>query len=98
MEHTNGETEETKIEHINSEGYIDGGKKIIVNVDKIANVYLMDDENYSAYKKGENFKAIGEKGVKQPEVVIEVPHSDNWHVVIDLGGGTGELKYNVKVI
>lgn len=90
MEHTN-------IEHINYEGYIDGGRKIIVNVDKITNVYLMDDKNYHVYKNGGEFKAVGEQGVNS-EVVIEVPHSDNWHVVIDLGGGTGMLGHGIKVI
>ena len=68
-----------------------------VTLDKQANVQLMDDGNFSNYKRGQRFSYYGGLA-KQSPVRISPPHSGRWHVVIDLGGYTGSVNASVRTI
>lgn len=68
-----------------------------VELDKQANVRLMDSTNYMAYKSGRAHRYFGGHAVKTP-VVLRPPHSGTWHLVIDLGGYGGSVRASTSLI
>lgn len=70
---------------------------IQIVLDKQANVRLMDDTNFSKYKRGDKFSFVGGLAKKSP-INLTPPRIGNWHVVIDLGGYTGTVNASVKVL
>lgn len=72
----------------------------VVRVDlegNAANVELVDDANFAAYRRGGSHRYYGGHFTRSP-ALIPVPHTGHWHVVIDLGGGRGHVRANVSVI
>jgi hypothetical protein len=69
----------------------------IVKLDNQANVMLLDDINFSAYKQGRSFKYYGGWACHSP-VRLSPPHSGHWHVIIDLGGSVGSISANVRFV
>lgn len=78
-------------------GLLDSGKTVRVNIDKQANVLLLDSSNFSNYKNGRAFKYYGGL-VKRSPIQIQVPFQSHWYVAIDLGGGSGTLRSSVDVL
>lgn len=78
---------------------IDVGPGAIVRVelDKQANVRLLDDLNFSAYRAGRTHRYHGGH-FKESPVRIPIPHLGHWHVVVDLGGNGGRLSASVSVL
>jgi hypothetical protein len=76
-----------------------GGPKdvVIVNLDNQANVMLLDDTNFSAYKQGNSFKYYGGWACGSP-VRLSPPHYGHWHVVVDLGGNVGKVRAGVHFV
>lgn len=70
---------------------------IVVSLDRQANVLLLDDINFSAYRSGRSFHYRG-GWMKQSPVHVPPPHSGRWHVVVDLAGRAGTVKAGVNVI
>ena len=68
----------------------------VVTLDKQANVQLIDDSNYSNYRRGERFRYYGGLA-KQSPVRLRPPHAGQWHLVIDLGGYAGRVHASVNV-
>ena len=68
-----------------------------VTLDKQANVRLLDDTNYSLYRKGSQHRYHGGLAKTSP-VKIPAPGSGHWHVVIDLGGYAGTVKASARVL
>lgn len=77
--------------HLNSNDVVE------VTLDKQANVQLVDDINFSSYKRGQRFRYYGGLA-KQSPVRISPPHAGHWNLVIDLGGYAGSVNASVKVI
>jgi hypothetical protein len=73
------------------------GDIVRVTLDKQANVRLMDDSNFSHYKKGQKHQYYGGLATKSP-IDIVVPHSGSWTLVVDLGGYAGTVHASVQVI
>ena len=73
------------------------GAVIRVEIDKQANVRLLDDLNFSAYRSGRSHRYHGGHATRSP-VTILVPHSGHWHVVVDLGGNGGRVSASVTVL
>ena len=73
------------------------GNRIRVTLNMAANVRLMDYANFVSYRNGQPHRCYGGHTRTSP-VDIVVPYSGNWHVVIDLGGGSGFLKASVNVL
>lgn len=69
---------------------------IEVEVDRQANVLLMDHSNFSAYRSRRRYRYRGGL-VRQSPVHLTPPHSGTWHVVIDLGGARGYLNTAQRV-
>lgn len=74
----------------------DVGNVVRVELDRQANVRLLDDINFSAYRSGRSHRYHGGHAVRSP-VMIPVPHSGHWHVVVDLGGNGGRVQAAVSV-
>lgn len=76
-----------------------GPEKVIeVQLDKQANVILLDDGQYQNYRGGRGgFRYYGGLA-KQSPFRISPPHYDHWHLVIDLGGTGGTLRHAVRII
>ncbi|MBL8828440.1 MAG: DUF1883 domain-containing protein [Planctomycetaceae bacterium] len=68
-----------------------------VELDRQANVLLLDTANFQNYRNGGNFNYIGCHATVSP--VRLSPTSDGtWYIVIDLGGAGGTINYSVNVI
>lgn len=68
-----------------------------VTLDKQANVRLMDDANFAAYRNGKKHHYYGGLAKSSP-VRLAIPHAGHWHVAIDLGGYAGRVQAGVRVL
>jgi hypothetical protein len=73
------------------------GDVVEVTLDKQANVRLLDDINFSKYKRGERHRYYGGLAKKSP-VSLSPPRAGHWHVVIDLGGYAGRVRASARVV
>jgi Domain of unknown function (DUF1883) len=77
--------------------YLKKGESVEVTLNKRANVRLLDNSNYSKYKRGMQHKYYGGLATKSP-THLTPPHPGHWHVVIDLGGYAGTVKASARTI
>ena len=70
---------------------------VVVSLDKQANVQLMDDTNFSNYKRGQRFTYYGGLFKTSP-ARLRPPHAGHWHLAIDLGGYSGTVRASVNVL
>lgn len=68
-----------------------------VQLDKQANVRLLDGNNYQRYRAGQQHTFYGGLAKASP-LVLRPPHSGHWHVVVDLGGYAGTVRASARVI
>ena len=68
-----------------------------VTLDKQANVRLLDDTNYSLYRRGLQHRYYGGLAKTSP-VRIAPPRAGQWHLVIDLGGYGGTVRASARVL
>jgi len=70
---------------------------VIVTLDHQANVMLLDDTGFSAYRSARRFHYYG--GWSSESLVrLRPPRHGRWHVVVDLGGGAGTVRASVQVV
>ncbi len=69
----------------------------VVTLDSQANVMLLDDHNFHAYRSGRTYRYIGGLA-KQSPVRIPPSHQGHWHVVVDLGGYAGTVRAGVRIL
>lgn len=62
-----------------------------------ANVRLMDSSNYNSYKAGKSHRFVGGL-VKRSPIVLGVPHSGYWYLVVDMQGLRGNTNASVRVL
>lgn len=72
------------------------GDHVMVTLDKQANVRLLDDHNFWAYRQGHAHRYYGGLATASP-VKLVPPHHGRWHVVVDLGGYGGTVHASVQV-
>lgn len=77
----------------------DGGPEnvVVVTLDHQANVMLLDDMAFSAYQSGGRFTYYGGWATKSP-VQLRAPSSGHWHVVVDLGGRSGQVRAGIRIV
>jgi hypothetical protein len=77
---------------------VDAGPDNVIQVElsRQANVLLLDDMNFSAYRSGRRYRYHGGHAKRTP-VTLAPPHRGHWHVVIDLGGYGGHVEASVAV-
>jgi hypothetical protein len=85
------------VNHLDFE--FDGGVGTIaeVTLDRAANVMLMDPANYSEYAQGNAYRYYGGHATVSPFRLL-VPSPGVWHVVVDLGGGPGEVRASLRLV
>ena len=82
------------MEYLHAEDYLNAGDAAVVTLDRQANVLLLDDINYSAYRRGDSFRYFGGLAKKSLCRVV-APHSGRWHVVVDMGGYGGSVRAGI---
>ncbi len=83
--------------YLHAESYLDTGEVAVVDLDSQANVMLLDDPNFSAYRSGRSFRYRGGHATRSP-VRLAAPHSGHWNVVVDLGGSAGKVRASVSFL
>ena len=73
------------------------GEVVEVELDKQANVRLLDETNFSNYKRGARHTYHGGLA-KQSPVRLAPPQPGHWHLVIDLGGYAGSVQASVRTL
>ena len=76
-----------------------GGERhlAVVSLTGPANVMLLDDVSFAAYVEGRPFRYHGGWASGSP-VRLRPPRYGTWHVVVDLGGGSGTVRASVHVV
>ncbi len=76
----------------------DGGTDSIaeITLDSQANVMLLDETNFRSYQRGSTFRYIG-GWAKQSPVRLSPSHHGHWHIVVDLGGYSGQVRAGIRV-
>lgn len=82
---------------LHSESHLDRGDVAVVTLDSQANVMLMDDINFSAYRSGRSYRYFGGLAKRSP-VRLAAPSSGHWNVVVDLGGYAGNVRAGVSFV
>ncbi len=85
------------MEHINHAFDADEGDIVEVTLDRAANVLLMDESNYELYNRSGHYRYRGGYATESP-VRLKVPRPGRWHVVVDLGGGPGQVRSLLQLI
>ena len=83
--------------YLHHEFNLDLADVVEVTLDGKANVRLLDDPNYSLYRRGAQHRYYGGLAEVSP-FRIPAPRSGHWHVVIDLGGYAGTVRASVRVL
>lgn len=73
------------------------GDIALVTLDCQANVMLLSESEFSAYKRGQRFSYCGGWASGSP-VRLTAPGEGHWHVVVDLGGYAGTIKASVRIV
>lgn len=82
------------MDYLHAEDYLHAGDAAVVTLDRQANVLLLDDINYSAYRSGDSYNYYGGLAKQSPCRVV-APRSGRWHVVVDLGGYGGSVRAGI---
>jgi hypothetical protein len=69
----------------------------VVSLDGQANVMLLDDCNFQAYRRGGSYRYIGGLATQSP-VRLSPSHVGHWHIVVDLGGYAGHVRAGVHIL
>jgi hypothetical protein len=77
-------------------GHCAAGSFVEVTPAQAANVYLLDERNFSFYRRGRVFRGVGSRGAAGETLRLSVPTDDRFHVVVDLGGGRGTIRASVR--
>ena len=78
-------------------GFLDGDEVVEVTLSNAANVRLMDEGNFSSYRRGARHEFVGGHARRSP-VRLPIPRAGHWHVAIDLGGYAGSVRAGVRVL
>jgi Domain of unknown function (DUF1883) len=81
----------------NDLGTLDDDQIVEVTLSSAANVKLMDSSNFSNYRNGGRHEYFGGYVTRSP-FRVSVPRPGHWHVAIDLGGHSGNVRAGVRVL
>lgn len=62
-----------------------------------ANVFLVDNSNFSSYRSGRRYTYFGGHATRSP-VRLQIPRSGHWYLVIDLGGHVGSVGHSMRIL
>ncbi len=78
-------------------GYRQSGEIVEVTLSGQANVRLMDSGNFNSYRSGRQHRFYGGRATRSP-TQLQIPHSGHWHVAIDLGGYSGNIRSGIRIL
>lgn len=79
---------------IHAREYLNAGSAVNLNCDTQCNFMVMTDTEFNNYRNRRGFTYYGGSYKHFPARIV-IPHSDNWNVVIDLGGGKAQIRYSL---
>ena len=83
---------------VNDLGHRERGEVVEVTLSgNAANVRLLDNSNYQAYKNGRRHTYRGGLAKRSP-VRLPIPHSGRWYVTVDMQGLRGQTRSSVRVL
>lgn len=85
------------MDFIHSKDYFNKDDIVVIQCSHECNIMLLDNTNYDKYRSHQKFDYYGGRYTRFP-AKIKVPKSDNWNVVIDLGGASANIKYSIEVV
>jgi len=85
------------MQHIHARDWLGTGAKVKVDCDHQCNVLVMDDHNYSRYRRGDSYRYFGGFFKRLP-ALIGIPSSGHWNTVIDLGGCSANIRYAINYL
>ena len=85
------------MQHVHTRDWVDAGTTVKVDCDRQCNVMVMDDQNYSAFRRGASFRYLG-GFYKRLHAAINVSGAGHWNTVIALDGGRANIKYSIDYI
>ena len=77
--------------------HLNAGDAAVVTLNGQANVLLLDDLNYSAYRRGDSYRYFGGLAKHSPYRLI-APKTGHWHVVVDLDGYAGSVRAGISFL
>lgn len=91
--------EEEKMKFLHFDAWTETGDVIRVDLEgSEANVLVLDDSNFNSYRHGSPLQLYYGGHYRQSPVFITPPSTGPWHVVVDLGGGAGSVRAQVRVL
>lgn len=85
------------MDFIHSREHLDAGDSVVLNCDTQCNFTLMDDVNFSSFKSGQGHEYYGGFFERFPARVT-APRSGYWNIVLDLAGGSANIRYKFTII
>jgi hypothetical protein len=85
------------LDFLHQRDYYNDGDIVVLNCDTQCNFMLMDDSDFSSYRRGGSHHYYGGFFTHFP-ARIAVPSAGHWNVVIDLGGGRANIRYSLSVV
>ena len=69
---------------------------VVFTLDRAANVRLMDDCAFQAYRHGRSYQYHGGVARVSP-LRLAPPHHGHWHAVVDMSGYVGSVQARIRV-
>ena len=83
--------------YLHQEFHIGPDHTVEVTLDRQANVMLLDNGHYQNYRHGRSFRYLGGLAKSSP-IRLSPSQEGRWHLVIDLGGASGQIRHSVRVL
>jgi hypothetical protein len=78
-------------------GQLTAGQTVEITLSIAANVLLLDNTNFDAYRTGRRYTYFGGWITRSP-YRIGIPNSGHWHIAVDLGGAAGSIRTAARVL
>lgn len=82
---------------LHQQQFLNRGDVVILDCDTQCNFMLMDSGNFHSYQHGSAFRYYGGHAEYFPARVA-APSAGYWHIVVDLGGGSANIRYGIRVL
>ncbi len=77
--------------------HLNYGDTVVVDCSHQCNVIILTDTNFSNYRSGRRCQYHG-GFFKMLPARIQAPSTGYWNVVLDLGGGSANIRHSISVI
>jgi hypothetical protein len=85
-------------DYLHQEVQLDADDVVEVTLDHPANVLLLNTTQFAEYRNRKPFRYEAGGYYKTTPARIPAPYPGPWHVVVDLGGGPGQVRAFLRVV